>query len=116
MNFSEVREDIRNQMIVDGASYEYFDLSRLALYEDYKHAENLPFSIKALLESAIRQFDGKYITERHIRLLVNWQQTQASKEEIPFKPARVVLQDFTGIPAIVDLASMRNAVHEAGAR
>lgn len=114
MNFSEVREDIRNKMTVDGTSYEYFDLSQLTLYEEFQQIANLPFSIKALLESAIRQFDGRYITESHIHLLANWQQTQTNKEEIPFKPARIVLQDFTGIPAIVDLASMRNAVHEVG--
>ena len=75
---------------------------------------SLPFSIKALLESAVRQFDGKYITDEHIELLANWKTTQHSNSEIPFKPARIVLQDFTGVPAIVDLAAMRSAVVNLG--
>lgn len=111
MNFSEIRKEVFSKLKVNGHTYHYHSLQRL----EEKGAENikaLPFSIKALLESAIRQFDGKYITDEHVALLANWQKTQKSHKEIPFKPARIVLQDFTGIPAIVDLAAMRSAVAE----
>lgn len=67
-----------------------------------------------MLESALRQYDGKYITEKHINQLAGWDTTQWEKKEVPFKPARIVFQDYTGVPAIVDLASMRNAVQRAG--
>lgn len=77
---------------------------------DIKH---LPYSIKILLESVIRQCDGYVITEEHIRSLANWNNGDASETEVPFKPARVILQDFTGVPAIVDLASMRKAMQKA---
>ena len=94
---------------VNGVTYHYYSLQKL---EDngIGFVSALPFSIKALLESAVRQFDGKYITDEHIELLANWKTTQSSTSEIPFKPARIVLQDFTGVPAIVDLAAMRSAV------
>jgi aconitate hydratase len=65
------------------------------------------------LESVIRQCDGYVITEEHIRSLANWNNGDASETEVPFKPARVILQDFTGVPAIVDLASMRKAMQKA---
>ncbi|MCZ2257600.1 aconitate hydratase AcnA [Sporosarcina sp. G11-34] len=98
---------------VNGVTYHYYNLQKL---EDngIGFVSALPFSIKALLESAVRQFDGKYITDEHIELLANWKTTQSSTSEIPFKPARIVLQDFTGVPAIVDLAAMRSAVSGLG--
>jgi aconitate hydratase len=69
----------------------------------------LPFSIKILLESLLRNCDGFAITEAHIAEVANWR-PEGERREIPFKPARVVLQDFTGVPALVDLAAMRDAV------
>ncbi|NOZ57824.1 MAG: aconitate hydratase AcnA [Calditrichaeota bacterium] len=74
--------------------------------------DRLPFSIRVLLENQLRHLDGRIVTEEDVQNLANWQPTPASKE-IPFMPARVVLQDFTGVPAVVDLAAMRSAVARA---
>ena len=70
----------------------------------------LPFSIKILLEAALRQCDGFEITREDVERIARWSPETAGKKEIPFKPARVVMQDFTGVPAVVDLAVMRDAV------
>ncbi len=74
----------------------------------------LPFSIRILLEQALRQVDGESITEAHVRDLAGWQPVVERRPVVPFKPARVVMQDFTGVPAVVDLAAMRSAVHRLG--
>ncbi len=74
----------------------------------------LPYSIRTLLESLLRQVDGTVITRDDVERLAAWSPTGASTVEIPFKPARVVLQDFTGVPAVVDLAAMRSAMIRAG--
>ncbi|MGR8979612.1 MAG: aconitate hydratase AcnA [Gammaproteobacteria bacterium] len=73
----------------------------------------LPHSIKILLESALRNYDGYAITPDHVLSLANWQPNE-SRQEIPYKPARVILQDFTGVPALVDLAAMRDAMKKLG--
>ncbi len=75
---------------------------------------HLPFSIKVLLEAALRQCDGLAIVPDDIVHLANWSTRQAEARELPFKPARVVLQDFTGIPAVVDLAALRGAMARLG--
>lgn len=74
----------------------------------------LPFSIKVLLESLLRHCDGKLITKDHVVALAAWRGTDAGTQEVPFKPARVILQDFTGVPAIVDLAAMRSEMKRRG--
>ena len=74
----------------------------------------LPYSIKVLLEAALRQCDGFEITREDVERIARWSPETAGKEEIPFKPARVVMQDFTGVPAVVDLAAMRDAMAELG--
>ena len=74
----------------------------------------LPFSIRVLLESVVRNCDGFAFTEDHVKKLANWKAVEAEREEIPYKPARVVLQDFTGVPALVDLAAMREAMKRLG--
>jgi len=74
----------------------------------------LPVSIRVLLESVLRNCDGFAFTEEHVRKLAAWQRTVAEREETPYKPARVVLQDFTGVPAVVDLAAMRDAMKRLG--
>ncbi len=71
----------------------------------------LPFSIKILLESVLRNCDGYTIRQDDVMSLANWQ-PQGKRHEIPYKPARVVLQDFTDVPALVDLAAMRDAMSE----
>jgi len=72
--------------------------------------ENLPYSIKVLLEACLRNLDGFVVTEDHVKALANFGPDTAGKEEIPFMPGRVVLQDFTGVPAVVDLAAMREGI------
>ena len=74
----------------------------------------LPYSIRVLLESVLRNCDGYVVTEEDVRCLANWNATDPGNHEIPFKPARVVLQDFTGVPAVVDLAAMRSAMERLG--
>ncbi len=74
----------------------------------------LPFSIKIMLEQALRQCDGFTITEDDVVRLAQWQPTQRQTAELPFKPARVILQDYSGIPCLVDLAAMRSAVARLG--
>lgn len=91
-------------------TYTYASLQKLA--EQYPKVKKLPYAIRALLESALRQWDGVYITDEHIQHYTNWQTSQHEQVEVPFKPSRIVLQDFTGVPAIVDLASLRQSVSE----
>lgn len=76
--------------------------------------EKLPFSIRVLLEAALRQADGFEITKEAVETIAKWGPETAGKVEIPFKPARVVLQDFTGVPSVVDLAALRNAMANLG--
>jgi aconitate hydratase len=74
----------------------------------------LPFSIKVLLESCLRNVDGFQVSEKDVTELAAWNALKPSQGELPFKPARVILQDFTGVPAVVDLAAMRSAMKRAG--
>src|SRR5580658_1797177 len=74
----------------------------------------LPVSIRIVLESILRNCDGKKVTEENVRELANWKPTEARTAEIPFVVARIVLQDFTGVPLLVDLAAMRSAAAKLG--
>ena len=74
----------------------------------------MPFSIKILLESVLRQVNGFDVREEDVRALCAWNSPEAKSREFPFKPARVIMQDFTGVPAIVDLAAMRDAMGDLG--
>jgi aconitate hydratase len=76
--------------------------------------DRLPFSLKVLLEAALRNLDDFAVTQDHVRLLAGWTPEASLDAEIPFMPARVILQDFTGVPAVVDLAALRAAVAQAG--
>ncbi len=92
-------------------------LYRLTTLEDLGlvRLSDLPYSIRILLECVLRNCDGYQVTEEDVRNLASWASHRGKTEvEIPFKPARVLLQDFTGVPAIVDLAAMRSAVHRLG--
>ncbi|GAA3062462.1 aconitate hydratase [Pseudonocardia yunnanensis] len=91
-----------------GADHEIF---RLAAVEG---ADRLPFSLKVLLENLLRTEDGANVTADHVRALANWDPAAEPDTEIQFTPARVVMQDFTGVPCVVDLATMREAVTELG--
>ncbi|XP_047947557.1 aconitate hydratase, cytoplasmic-like [Salvia hispanica] len=76
--------------------------------------DKLPYSIRILLESAIRNCDGFQVTKEDVEKIIDWEKTSPKLVEIPFKPARVLLQDFTGVPAVVDLACMRDAMNRLG--
>src|SRR5579872_935165 len=76
----------------------------------------LPVSIRIVLESVLRNCDGKKVSERDVRVLANWNAKSPAGEEIPFIVARIVLQDFTGVPLLVDLAAMRSAVARLGGK
>ena len=74
----------------------------------------LPISIRIVLESVLRNCDGKKVTEQHVRQLANWEPNAPRSAEIPFVVARIVLQDFTGVPLLTDLAAMRSVAHNLG--
>jgi aconitate hydratase len=91
----------------------YFSLERLEA-ANLGPVSSLPVTIKILLESVLRNLDGKRIQEQDVVALARWGSTDTQGVEIPFMPARVLLQDFTGVPALVDLAAMRSAMHRLG--
>ncbi|MCF3140101.1 aconitate hydratase AcnA [Paenarthrobacter sp. AR 02] len=93
---------------VAGTDYEIFRLNSV------EGADSLPFSLKVLLENLLRTEDGANITADHVRALAGWDPNAEPDTEIQFTPARVIMQDFTGVPCIVDLATMREAVKELG--
>jgi len=105
------RFQIKRNLTVDGRTYAYFSLPDLE--RAFPGIGRLPFSVKVLLEAAVRQFDGRAITEDHVRLIATSAERRQDRE-IPFIPARIVLQDFTGVPVVVDLAAMRDTVRKAG--
>ena len=90
-----------------------YRLSKLAA-QNIGHIDKLPFSIKILLENALRNLDNFEVTEDAVRAIAEWNAAAPQQIEIPFKPARVVLQDFTGVPAVVDLAALRSAMSRMG--
>jgi aconitate hydratase len=93
---------------VAGKSYEIFDITK------FPEAKDLPFSLKVLLENLLRTEDGANITAEQIKKLAAWNPTAEPDTEIQFTPARVIMQDFTGVPCIVDLATMREAIADLG--
>ncbi|MCR6106925.1 aconitate hydratase AcnA [Salipaludibacillus agaradhaerens] len=98
---------------VNGKTYHYYDLTAIE-EAGVGTVHNLPYSIKVLLESVLRQFDGRVIKEEHVENLAKWGTDQVKNIDVPFKPSRVILQDFTGVPAVVDLASLRKAMADMG--
>ncbi|WP_427107669.1 aconitate hydratase AcnA [Lysinibacillus xylanilyticus] len=98
---------------VNGKTYNYYDLAAIEKAGVAK-VSNLPYSIKVLLESVLRQYDAYVIKEEHVNELAKWGNGANPEAEVPFKPSRVVLQDFTGVPVVVDLASLRSAMKEMG--
>ena len=98
----------KSTLTLSGKSYEIFDISGI------EGAQNLPFSLKILLENLLRTEDGVNITADHIKALAQWDPSVEPDTEIQFTPARVIMQDFTGVPCIVDLATMREAIVDLG--
>ena len=107
-----LKEKAQKQFQLQGKTYHYYSLA--VLKEEGYDINHLPYSIKILLESLLRQCDGFGIREEHIRNLADLAREHKKQGEIPFKPSRVILQDFTGVPAVVDLASMRDAMASIG--
>jgi aconitate hydratase len=103
-NLFDTRQELR---LASGASGSFYSLPALDRAGIGK-VSRLPVSIRIVLESVLRNCDGKKVTEQHVRQLANWAPTGARTDEIPFVVARVVLQDFTGVPLLCDLAAMRN--------
>ncbi|MEH7383608.1 aconitate hydratase AcnA [Bacillus sp. JJ1533] len=103
----------RSSFEANGKKYNYYSLQAL---EDAKigNVSKLPYSIKVLLESVLRQVDGRVITKEHVENLAKWGTDELQEVDVPFKPSRVILQDFTGVPAVVDLASLRKAMADMG--
>jgi aconitate hydratase len=98
----------KTSLEVSGKSYQIFDITKLP------GQESLPFSLKILLENLLRTEDGANITADQIRALSQWDPTASIETEIQFTPARVIMQDFTGVPCVVDLATMREAITDLG--
>ncbi|MDA8354641.1 MAG: aconitate hydratase AcnA [Firmicutes bacterium] len=103
---------VRKKLSAGGKDYVYYSLPELEA-KGVGDVSRLPFSIKVLLEAAVRQYDGHSVTKQHIEQLANWT-SKKGNQEVAFKPARIVLQDFTGVPAVVDLAALRSAMDRVG--
>src|SRR5580693_8187539 len=103
--------DARATLSVGDASYEIYRLD--ALQSKYDVAR-LPYSLKVLLENLLRNEDGEAIRAQDIEALASWNANAEPADEIAFTPARVLMQDFTGVPAVVDLAAMRDAIVAMG--
>ena len=102
----------RTTLSAGGKSYDYFALK--AAEQKYGDISRLPFSMKVLLENMLRFEDGVTVTGDDIQAIVDWQQERRSDREIQYRPARVLMQDFTGVPCVVDLAAMRDAITKLG--
>ena len=102
----------RTTLDVAGKTYDYYSLAKAA--EKYGDISRLPFSMKVLLENMLRFEDGKTVTEEDVKAIVDWQNERRSDREIQYRPARVLMQDFTGVPCVVDLAAMRDAITKLG--
>ncbi|SHN17468.1 aconitate hydratase AcnA [Gracilibacillus kekensis] len=101
----------KKQFDLNGKTYNYYQLKALE-EAGIGNIDRLPFSVRVLLESLIRQYDGHVIKDDHVKSLANWGKEKG--QDVPFKPSRVILQDFTGVPAVVDLASLRKAMVDMG--
>ncbi|MCE5726586.1 aconitate hydratase AcnA [Staphylococcus pseudintermedius] len=109
---SNLKAQAKKTFQLNGKSLTYYDLNTLE-EQGYTQISRLPYSIRVLLESVLRQEDGFVITDEHIKALSSFGK-ENEKGEVPFKPSRVILQDFTGVPAVVDLASLRKAMDDVG--
>jgi aconitate hydratase len=101
----------RSTLSVGGRDYEIY---RLDVLQDRFDVARLPYSIKVLLENVLRLEDGTSVTAQDVEAIASWDAAAEPSVEIPFQPARVLMQDFTGVPAVVDLAAMRDAMEEIG--
>ncbi len=103
-----MRDDQLDVLNVGEQSYDYYRIA------DLEGIDHLPYSLKVLVETLVRNEDGANITDEHVKALLDWDPAADPSHEIQFTPSRVVMQDFTGVPCVVDLATMRDAVKELG--
>jgi aconitate hydratase len=110
---NQFHKKIQQVLFVNDVNYHYFSLP-IAEQEGLKNLAKLPFTLKILLENLLRHLDGATVTEEDIKALIEWLREKKSEHEIAYRPARVLMQDFTGVPAVVDLAAMREAIKKLG--
>ncbi|OZG63449.1 aconitate hydratase [Bifidobacterium lemurum] len=103
-----VRDDQLSTLKVAGKDFDYYRI------DDLPGVDHLPYSLKVLVENLVRNIDGANITDEHVKALLDWDPDAEPSHEIQFTPSRVVMQDFTGVPCVVDLATMRDAVSALG--
>ncbi|KAA0913079.1 aconitate hydratase AcnA [Psychrobacter sp. ANT_WB68] len=107
--------NVKDTISVAGKEHAYYSLPKLT--ETFEHISKLPFCMKIVLENLLRnEDDGQSVGKKHIEAVANWDAGAEASKEIAFMPARVVLQDFTGVPSVVDLAAMRDAVVKLGGK
>lgn len=103
-----LKDDQRGTLVANGTKYSYYDIASLP------GISHLPYCLKVLTENLVRSLNGTHITEDQVNALLAWDPQAQPHDEIQFSPSRVVMQDFTGVPCIVDLATMRDAVRDLG--
>jgi aconitate hydratase len=103
----------RTRLTAGGSAFDIFSLPALER-AGFSGIARLPYSLKILLENLLRREDGRFVHREHVTALANWDVTSKAQQEIAFTPARVLLQDFTGVPAVVDLAAMRDGIVRLG--
>lgn len=113
MNELEIQNNLREKININGDTASIYNIKKLKDL-GFGDIDILPYSIRVLLENVIRNLDGEVVTEANFLALSKWIPNQKDKKEIPYKPSRVLLQDFTGVPSVVDLAALRSAVKRAG--
>ena len=106
-------KDFMQQVQIRDTSYSYFNLHSLA-EQGVGNIDRLPYTIRILVENLLRKLDGTIVTTEDLRAITNWKTRYDLPVEIPYHPARVLMQDFTGVPAVVDIAALRDAVKDLG--
>lgn len=106
--------NVRSEITIGGESYAYYDIQKAAA--QIGSVDRLPFSLKILLENLLRREDGRTVTVDDIKAVIAWLDTRKSDHEIAYQPARVLMQDFTGVPAVADLGAMRDAMVAKGGK
>lgn len=107
------KKEFKKVLSVNGKNHHYYDITLLQ-EKNIANIDRLPYSIRILVENLLRKMDNTVVKEKDLVAVANWQTTYESPQEIPYHPARVLMQDFTGVPAVVDLAAMRDAVKDLG--
>jgi len=113
MNEIDIQNKLREKIDTKNGITSIYNLKKLKDL-GFDDIDKIPFSLRILLENVIRNLDGEVVTEENFRALATWVPNQKEKKEIPYIPSRVLLQDFTGVPAVVDLAALRSAIKRAG--